>query len=371
MKKLARQRIAVMMIAGGVALVLSLLKTTSVNAASPFQGPSPICRDVSVATTIPARPVTIHGVLCEPFGRHPQTLQFLVHGGTYNASYWDFPGFGGKYSYVHDAVAAGYATLAIDRLGYGESSRPPSQEVTFDNEVDTTHAMVQAARSGALGIHVRKVEAIGHSLGSGTVVGEVAKYPQDFDAVILTGYGETVSPNVAKLNALYMTAANYLPRFSTLDPIYQTHKPDTRGLSGLYYTPLADPAVIAADQNTEDTVTRTEIISRPQGNGVQTAALKVPVLLVDGQFDSHYCLDNNLGPPDHVAAMCASSSAFWNAEKANYPNACFSAALVQSGHDINLHTTAQQSFGLLLAWSWATIPPIGVPAHCALRGPLP
>ena len=376
MMNLWKRKLSLAAILGASILSLLCMGGNAASAATPptgqgESGRQPGCRDVSIATNIPTRPVKIHGVLCEPFGRHPQTLQFLVHGGTYNSSYWDFPGFDGKYSYVHDALAAGYATLSIDRLGYGDSDRPPSQEVTFANEVDTTHAMVQAVRSGALGVHVRKIEAIGHSLGSGTVVGEAAKYPQDFDAVILTGYGETVSPNVAKLNALYMTAANYLPRFATLDANYQTHKPNTRGLSGLYYTPLADPAVIAADQNSEDTVTKTEITSRPQGAGVQTATLKVPVLLADGRFDSHYCLDNDLGQPDHVAPMCASPQVFWNTEKVNYPNACFSAMLLQSGHDINLHVTAQQSFVALLAWSWVTIPPTGAPAHCAVTGPLP
>ena len=329
------------------------------------------CRSVAVPTTIPSGPVTMHGELCKPLGIPVQTLQVLMHGGTYNSSYWDFPGFDGTYSYVHVANAVGYATLAIDRLGYGQSTRPLSQDDTFDNEVDTAHAVVQAARSGALGIHVRKVEGIGHSLGSGTVVGEAAKYPHDFDAIILTGYGQTVSPNVAKLNALYMEPANYLSRFATLDAGYKTHKPDTRGLSGLYYTPLADPAVIAADQATEDTVTGTEITSRPQGGGVQTTALTVPVLLADGQEDEHYCLDNAIGQPPHIGPACATAQAFWNNSSVNYPNACFSTALLQSGHDINLHVTARQSYAVLLAWSWATIPPSGAFVHCSVRGPLP
>lgn len=332
-----------------------------------------VCRDVKVDTSIPSGPVTMYGQYCAPIGFPPQTLQLLAHGGTYNRTYWDFPGFGGKYSYVQAATSAGYATLAVDRLGYGNSTRPLSQYVTFDNEVPTLHAVVQAVRSGKLGIHVRHIEAIGHSLGSGTIVGDAAAYPNDFNAVILTGYGQTVSPTVAQMNALYFESANNLPQFAklNLDAGYQTNKPDTRGLGGLYYLPLADPAVVAKDQATEDTVTKTEITSRPQGGAVQTTQLKVPVLLADGQYDSHYCLDNAVGAPSHVSANCATPQAFEQYNVPNYPNACFATSLLQSGHDVNLHLTAPQSFRTLLEWSYATIPPFGNHVNCAITGILP
>lgn len=328
------------------------------------------CRDVTVDTTIPSGSVHIYGRYCAPKDIPVHTLQLLVHGGTYNHAYWDFPGFDGKYSYVDAATMAGYATLAVDRLGYGNSSRPVSQDITFDNQTATLHAVVQAVRDGSLGIHVRHIEAVGHSLGSGTVVGEYAAY-HDLDAIILTGYGQKVMPTVAQMNALYFTAANYLPRFASLDAGYKTNKPNTRGLGGLYYAPLADPTVIAKDQATEDTVTQTEITSRPQGGAVQTTTLNVPVLLMDGQQDSHYCLDNAIGASAHIAASCSSPVAFYQANVANYPNACFATALVQSGHDINLHVTAPSSFLTLLEWSYATIPPLGDHMHCAITGVMP
>lgn len=273
------------------------------------------------------------------------------------------------------ATSAGYATLAVDRLGYGDSTRPASQYDTFDNEVSTLHAVVAAVRSGSLGIHTQRIEGIGHSLGSGTIVGDAAAYPNDFDAIILTGYGQQVSPTVAQMNALYFEPANNpdLPQFTSLnlDPGYKTNKPDTRGLGGLYYLPLADPAVVAQDQATEDTVTQTEITSRPQGGAVQTTALKMPVLLADGQDDSHYCLDNAIGAPTHVSPNCATPQAFQQFMAPNYPNACFASSLLNSGHDVNLHITAQQSFHTLLEWSYATIPPFSSEVHCTITGALP
>ncbi len=330
-----------------------------------------VCRNVHVAASITSGPVTMYGRYCTPLGLAPQTLQLLVHGGTYNHTYWDFPGFNGQYSYVQAATDAGYATLAVDRLGYGNSTRPASQDDTFDNEVSTLHAVVAAVRAGSLGIHVRHVEAIGHSLGSGTVVGDAAVYPNDFDAVVLTGYGQQVSPTVAQMNALYFEPANSLPQFANLGVGYETNKPGTRGLGGLYYLPLANPAVVAQDEATEDTVTKTEITSRPQGGAVQTTELKMPVLLADGQYDSHYCLDNAAGAPAHVSPNCATPQAFQQFMAPNYPNACFATSLLDSGHDVNLHVTAQQSFRTLLAWSYATIPPFGGRAHCTITGVLP
>jgi pimeloyl-ACP methyl ester carboxylesterase len=329
------------------------------------------CTSVHIPTTIASGIVSIYGELCTPFGTSPHTIQLLVHGGTYNHSYWDFPGFEGRYSYVQAASSRGYATLAIDRLGYGQSTRPVSQDVTYNNEVLTLHAVVQALRSGSLGIHVQNIEAIGHSLGSGDVVGDAAAYPQDFNAIILTGYGQTVSPTVAQLNALYMEPANYLQRFSSLDTGYETSKPDSRSLSGLYYMPLANPAVVATDQATEDTVTKTELSSRPQGGTVTTNQITVPVLLADGRYDSHYCLDNAIGQPPHVGSNCASAQAFWNSNASQYSNACLSTVLLQSGHDVNLHVTAPESFRLLLNWSWVTVPPFYGNARCAHTGALP
>lgn len=350
---------------GGALLLQSRATAITANFGLPHT-----CRDVHVATTIPSGPVTIYGQYCTPIGLHPQTLQLLVHGGTYNHTYWDFPGFNGKYSYVQAATGVGYATLAVDRLGYGNSTRPLSQDDTFDNEVNTLHAVVQAVRSGSLGIHVQRIEGIGHSLGSGTIVGEYAAY-HDLDAIILSGYGQQVSPTVAQMNALYFEPANYLSRFANLDIGYVTNKPDTRGLGGLYYLPLADQAVVTQDQATEDTVTKTEITSRPQGGGVQTTQLNVPVLLADGQYDSHYCLDNAVGTPPHVGPNCVTPQAFWQANAQYYPNACFATSLLQSGHDINLHITAQDSFREFLAWSYVTIPPFGNHVHCTVTGALP
>ncbi len=114
------------------------------------------------------------------------TLQVLTHGGTLDHTYWDIaPG----YSYVDAAAAAGYATLAYDRLGTGLSTHPdPLQIVQLPLQIEILHILVQQTRSGAIGGHsFTKVVGVGHSLGSALTQGAAAKYPKDFDALILQG----------------------------------------------------------------------------------------------------------------------------------------------------------------------------------------
>src|SRR3954454_12848299 len=62
-------------------------------------------------------------------GQHGGTLLLLLSGSTYDHRYWDMPGVGSEYSFVDAAHEAGYATLNIDRLGVGNSSKPPADQV--------------------------------------------------------------------------------------------------------------------------------------------------------------------------------------------------------------------------------------------------
>jgi hypothetical protein len=55
------------------------------------------------------------------------TVQLLIHGATYNHTYWSFGTIDGvRYSYARDVAAAGYPTFAIDEIGAGCQGRPKS-----------------------------------------------------------------------------------------------------------------------------------------------------------------------------------------------------------------------------------------------------
>jgi len=175
----------------------------------------------------------IFAELCLPRGRAPQTVQLLVHGTTYNHTYWDFAYQSPKYSYVDAAVRAGYAVLAIDRIGDGQSSHPPSSQIVFPNTIYTLHQVVDDLRNGTLGTKFDFVIEVGHSLGSSYAVDEQSTY-QDADALILTGYGHQVSSSFQKLSGSTLYPAVDDPKFanSGLDTGYRTTKPGEEILPG-------------------------------------------------------------------------------------------------------------------------------------------
>jgi pimeloyl-ACP methyl ester carboxylesterase len=101
----------------------------------------------------------IAGTLSVPPGA--RTVQLLVHGYSYARYYWDFPYQPETYSYVRRATAAGYATLAVDRLGDGWSSRPKGRRLTWRTAARTISHVVTALRNGSLGTAFDRVVLVG------------------------------------------------------------------------------------------------------------------------------------------------------------------------------------------------------------------
>ncbi|MEU7767404.1 alpha/beta fold hydrolase [Nocardia sp. NPDC049190] len=107
----------------------------------------------------------------------------LLPGSNYNHTYWDFPYVPQTYNFRRAMNAAGYATLVVDRLGIGASSRPPSMLVTATGSAQALHEIVQALRRGLAGAQpFAKVIIGGHSLSSGIDVLEASTY-HDVDGV--------------------------------------------------------------------------------------------------------------------------------------------------------------------------------------------
>jgi pimeloyl-ACP methyl ester carboxylesterase len=323
---------------------------------------SPQCRTVTIPMTLTnGAKAHLSGQYCAPPGPRPAVVQLLVHGFSYNHDYWDsWPG-STSYGYVGDAVRAGYATLAIDRLGDGQSSRPPSKLVTFDQEADTLHQAVQALRTGGPVPRFAHVILVGHSTGSAEGGAEAAWF-HDVDAVILTGSGQAVSSTTESEVAGLKPAARVSSRFAGLDSGYVTSPTVTARQQFLYNPADSDPRLIAYDWATEDTGTTTELSTRPAT--LPTKQLNVPVLLLNGQDDNHYCgtgLDN-----------CSTGATLYTAEKNNYP-ACFAAGVVPgSGHDLTTEYGAPIAARKMLDWAWRTLPPFATgAAHCGVVGGMP
>src|SRR5689334_14888823 len=130
-----RKEASMQKIALRTSLLSVLMLTPGAAEASDEDGPSLKCEritfDVSLAANQPADQHLV-GTLCARGSLQHKTIQVLIHGGTYDHNYWDFPYQPETYSYVRELTNAGYATLNIDRLGVGESSRPvPGSSLTL------------------------------------------------------------------------------------------------------------------------------------------------------------------------------------------------------------------------------------------------
>ena len=323
--------------------------------------PEPTCAayTLPVAITDPgSADQTMWGQLCYRGSREPATVQLLVHGATYYHLYWNFPYGDGYYSYVDAATAAGYATFDVDRIGDGNSSHPPSTDVTLTAGAVALHDAVTALRTGTVGGHsFQHVIMVGHSLGSVEAWIETARY-HDVDAVIITGALHQLNPDLAALAQADVYPAADDPKFadSGLDPGYLTTRPGTR--EALFYDPAtANPAVVALDEAGKDTDTVGELdglfsLESEPVSEQPSSQVNVPVLVVVGADDNIFCTGV-------TAYNCASAASVQSYESQYYPAAAHLKVVVipDTGHDLALSTTAPLTDAIMIGWSLATVTP--------------
>jgi pimeloyl-ACP methyl ester carboxylesterase len=302
------------------------------------------CTVVRVPVTVPDLGSTsLRGELCTPFGQTPATVQLLVHGGTYTARYWD--------AHVPAALRAGYATFAVDRLGSGGSTRPPSAAVNLRTGAEALHDVVTALRQGTIGGRpFQRVVWVGNSFGSYYGWVEASMY-NDVDAFVLTGALHNTKPSWIQQATGSLYPAVQDPKFanSGLDPGYLTTVPGTRD-DLFYYTPTADPLVIERDERLKDTLTGTEIqdatalASMPPPLTAPSRSITVPTLLAVGALDNLMC-----GPPDGLTCTEANVAA----QEAPYysPQARLKVAVIPStGHVLHLHRSAGYTSTVIHGW---------------------
>jgi pimeloyl-ACP methyl ester carboxylesterase len=304
------------------------------------------CRDATAAVAMrPGGPADqqIAGTLCVPDSA--ATVQLLLHGGVHDRWYWTARGDRTGPSYVEAMTAAGQATLAIDRLGAGASSHPPSSAYAADTQEFVAHQLVQQLRDGRLaGRPFERVIAVGHSLGSTIARMLALTYPGDVDGLVLTG--ESSTPNWAVQESLdsEFRPANTDPRLADrhLDDGYVTLAPGRRA-ELLYHHPSADPAVVAEDEaNPEPYVF---VYAPGWGDTARNVEIAVPVLYVIGDRDPLLC--------GAGATECSDPGALQAQQAAWYrPGARLQTILVaDTGHLLTLHRTAPGWYPQVARWA--------------------
>ncbi|TCO46533.1 alpha/beta hydrolase [Actinocrispum wychmicini] len=284
---------------------------------------------------------TVHGQLCVP-PTTTNTVQLLVHGGTYNRYYWDIPYNNGSYSYQRDMAANGVATFAVDALGSGRSTQPLSELITGTTEASAMHQVIQALRAGAVGgSQFSRVVIVGHSMGSGVTVLEATGY-HDVDGVVLTGM--THSMDLLALTGVFVDGV----RPALLDPVlsqrssdpgYVTTMPGTRQV---FHNPgLVEPGVLAADETTKDQVAATVVpdLLTLAFESPLSRSINVPVLIANGASDGLFC-----------AFVCASEDTLRAAESPYFTAPLEVHLTPQAGHAVALSTNAADHREAIRAW---------------------
>lgn len=337
-----------------VGLVAVLLLATGLAAPASAEA-APDCRDVFVPVQLDLLlPAQVHGRLCEPASGPVDQVQLLVHGATYDSRYWD-PAYGdGEFSFSPRANADGWATLAIDLVGYGRSTPVPSVTLTGLAQALALHQLIEALRAGAIGGHAfAKVLLNAHSVGAGIALLETAAY-HDADALALSGLGHDLSPT--QLVKVFVT--DLRPTLLDPDPAvsrrydagYLTTAPGARGR--LFYGPNPDPGLVAYDERTKGAISATEAADVIATGFVLPTSLAdtLPTYLVDGQDDQIWCAGL-------LSEHCASSASLRADEAPFYANAASFTAAVQpaAGHDLNFAANSADYERALNAWADRTV----------------
>lgn len=285
---------------------------------------------------------TIKGIYCRPSPhvKSRDTLQFLVHGMTYDKSVWS--GYGNAfYDWQSFALSQGYHTLAVDRLGYGENpQRPdPINVVQGPIQVNLLHNILQRIRAGTLpGVdQFCRIAWVSHSYGSvlGNHIAE--QYPTDVNALILTGFSGTLTFPVASFSS-YVSAANLAPRFAGL-PLGYVAMSTASAREEWFYAGLFSPAVVQHDFNVQNAAAVAEPLSLgitegPTGFGGH-------VFVISGDKDDIFCAG-----PDACASILAKTGIELFPMAASY--GFFVAP--ETGHCLTLEYSAPLSFAAAHAW---------------------
>jgi pimeloyl-ACP methyl ester carboxylesterase len=333
------------------AIGLAALTICGVLSPAPATAESTTCQDVNIPVVLAGQQQTVYGNLCRP-GLPTSTVLLLVPGSTYTSAYWDLPASLGLISFRGGMNGLGYATLTIDRLGSGRSSKPLSALLTTVTQADVAHQIVGKLRTGELGPGYPRVIIGGHSLGAAISIVEAANY-HDVGGVLAAGIAHTFDPVDSAtdlLASLYPAALD--PRLSNrhYDLGYLTTRPDTRQRA--FHRP-AQPsaAVMAYEESTKDAFAATETADAVGVATISpyTVLIDAPVFLALGGQDELFC-----APPPLVGLDCTSAATVYRAESPFYaPAARLRTYLLPGayGHAFNFAPNADLFYQAVARWA--------------------
>jgi pimeloyl-ACP methyl ester carboxylesterase len=223
----------------------------------------------------------IHGRMALPEGTCGGVL-LLQHGLSYGAWGWDFPIEPETYSTMRSLADAGFASVTIDRLGYGESAHPNGHLLTVEGYADMTRQMMDQLRMGTYSADSTpafgKVGLVGHS--AGTEISETTAALFGADALIATAYHHFPSQRIVTdfFTGDFVRAAQ---------DDYEEFGGDEAGRTEyMYHLPNADPAIVAKDNELRNLTPSGEVFTiGPQPSRYVMHRITAPTLLVLAEHD--------------------------------------------------------------------------------------
>lgn len=237
-------------------------------------------------------------------------LVILIHGASDTHAVFDFaPGF----TSARELATQGYGVLAIDRVGYGASSRPNGDTLSFATHAGYVHEVVQDVRNGALGFTPPAIVLLGPSVGADVSMVEAATY-HDVDGVVIVANTNALQPELFQVDVNAWFAQGDYFDFGV----------DFR-TQFFYAQPWAIEWVIDRDNATRSLVPRAEILSALTGQSAfARPEIDVPVLLMQADHDHLFV------PQDDSALFTAS------------PDVSF-VLLANTGHKLFSHPTSKHA----------------------------
>ena len=258
---------------------------------------------------------------------------------------------GTEYSWIYYASKQGYPTLAFDRICNGASSHPNGL-LACQLPLDTAILIqiIHRAQIGTFGDrNFSTVIPIGHSEGSLICEYLAQTAPDIANTLILTGFTDrllAVVPGALAVGDFVPAAIGDPSRYaSLLDPDYLVSTSE-HGVKSIFYFGSYTEDVAQFDYAHRGTVASGEVISVELG---QTPAPEFTgsIFVLNGQEDEVFCTVNPTDPITGSKGQCGYGSDSFSAKAASlFPNAKSYQwhQTDQTGHCLNLHETAQQSF---------------------------
>lgn len=285
--------------------------------------------------------LSISGQYCAPVGEeYSESIQILVHGNTCDRTIWD--GLGQTplqargYSYQRALATHGYASLALDMPGHGQSTAADPNSIVqmpLEAAVITNIAASLRSKQNPLGAAFSKVVFVGHSYGSVTGIAAARLDPGFADALIMTGWSSRLPLPSPLLELNLRSAALLFPRFENL-PLGYLAASNATGYSDIFFGGSFEPEIPQQSFRLQSIITC--------GEGGSIVAGLAPavnyagkVFVITGDKDVLFCNPAN-GPCE---SQLSGSSAL-------VPSAAgFQTHLIpNTGHNFMLHNSKADSF---------------------------